>query len=253
VFSHVQREASVGVTQQEILDLAGCFLFRGDDVRKKVTVLSGGERARLCLAGLLLSKSHVLLLDEPTNHLDFETVEALAEALQQFSGTIFFISHDRTFVNMLANVILDVKDGQILRYPGVYEDYVYHLEVMAREQNPGSDSGNGDSSREEAANEASDEDGRRREENEDEVRKSERREMKAKVTELKIKINKLENKLGHHNREKANLLKEIQENPFHFSRQRNEQLKELTAQIETTEDQWLRLQNEMEKYKKKLG
>jgi ATP-binding cassette subfamily F protein 3 len=253
VFSHLQREASVGVTQQEILDLAGCFLFRGDDVRKKVTVLSGGERARLCLAGLLLSKSHVLLLDEPTNHLDFETVEALAEALQKFSGTIFFISHDRTFVNLLANLILDVKDGQILRYPGVYEDYVYHLEVMAREQNPDSDGGDGAASNAAAVTEATDKAGRSRTENEDEVRKSERREMKAKVTELKIKINKLENKLGHHNREKERLLKEIQENPFHFSRQRNEQLKEVTALIEEAEDQWTRLQAEMEKMQKKLG
>src|SRR3989338_3205941 len=111
IYTHLQREAASGVTSQDVLNLAGSFLFKGDDVKKKVSVLSGGERARLCLAGLLLTKSHVLLLDEPTNHLDFETVEALGQALKKFSGTIFFISHDRTFVNLIATAVIDIKNG----------------------------------------------------------------------------------------------------------------------------------------------
>jgi ATP-binding cassette subfamily F protein 3 len=112
--------------------MAGSFLFKGDDVKKKVNVLSGGERARLVLAGLLLSKSQALLLDEPTNHLDFETVEALGRALKQFHGTVFFISHDRTFVNLIATDILELKNGTAKRYPGTYEEYVYHLERIVR-------------------------------------------------------------------------------------------------------------------------
>jgi ATP-binding cassette subfamily F protein 3 len=137
VFTHLQSVAAPDIGRQEILNLAGSFLFKGDDVKKKVKVLSGGERARLLLAGLLLTKSPVLLLDEPTNHLDFETVEALANALKKFHGTIFFISHDRTFVNLIANEIVEVQGGSVRRYPGTYEDYVYSLEVRAREEDGG--------------------------------------------------------------------------------------------------------------------
>jgi len=128
VLENLENLADPSVTQQNLLDMLGSFLFSGDSVRKKVSVLSGGERARLCLAGLLLSKKDVLLLDEPTNHLDVETVEALATALSEYSGTVFFISHDRTFVNVVADTILEVKEGSIELYPGSYEDYVYHLE-----------------------------------------------------------------------------------------------------------------------------
>jgi ATP-binding cassette subfamily F protein 3 len=128
VYRSLEDMAETGTPRQTILDMAGAFLFGGDDVRKRVSVLSGGERARLCLAGLLLSKSDVLLLDEPTNHLDFETVEALAGALRDYKGTILFISHDRTFVNIVANQIIEVKEGKIQLYPGSYEEYVYHLE-----------------------------------------------------------------------------------------------------------------------------
>ncbi len=134
VYTHLSNVAAAGVTRQEILNLAGSFLFKGEDVKKKVKVLSGGERARLCLAGLLLTKSQILLLDEPTNHLDFETVEALGHALKGFSGTLFFVSHDRTFVNLVANEIIEVGGGDVRRYPGTYEEYVYHLEKTLKEE-----------------------------------------------------------------------------------------------------------------------
>ena len=134
VFTHLERRAAAAVTRQELLTMAGCFLFKGNDINKTVSVLSGGECARLCLAGLLLMKRSVLLLDEPTNHLDFETVEALGAALAQFPGTVFFISHDRTFVNMVATEIVEVKHGAVVRYPGSYADYVYHLEQNVRQE-----------------------------------------------------------------------------------------------------------------------
>ncbi len=130
VLDALENMADPSVKRQEVLDIAGSFLFGGDEVKKRIKVLSGGERARVCLAGLLLSKSDVLLLDEPTNHLDFETVEALASALQSYAGTVFFISHDRTFVNTLATAIIEVKDGKVALYPGTYPDYVYHLEQV---------------------------------------------------------------------------------------------------------------------------
>ena len=135
IYTHLSSVAAHSVTRQEILNLAGSFLFRGDDVKKKISYLSGGERARVCLAGLLLQKCQVLLLDEPTNHLDFETVEALGRALQSFSGTLFFISHDRTFVNLVASQIVEVKNGSVRLYPGDYEEYVYHLEKTLRDEN----------------------------------------------------------------------------------------------------------------------
>ena len=81
-----------------------------------------------------MAKSGILLFDEPTNHLDFETVEALGKALKAYNGTIFFISHDRTFVNMLATQIVEVKAGKVIRYPGNYEDYVYSMEQKVREE-----------------------------------------------------------------------------------------------------------------------
>ena len=134
VFAHLESCAADAVTRQELLAMAGSFLFKGNDVKKPVSVLSGGECARLCLAGLLLMKRSVLLLDEPTNHLDFETVEALGAALCQFSGTAFFISHDRTFVNMVATQIVEVKNGAVTHYPDSYANYVYRLENQVRQE-----------------------------------------------------------------------------------------------------------------------
>jgi ATP-binding cassette subfamily F protein 3 len=136
VQQHLEKMAASGpgyVTTQQVLDLAGSFLFRGEDVKKKVNVLSGGERSRLCLAGLLLAKFPVLMLDEPTNHLDFDTVEALAAALSDYNGTVFFTSHDRTFVSLVATDIVEVKDGQVKLYGDGYDTYVYRIEKEVRE------------------------------------------------------------------------------------------------------------------------
>ncbi len=134
VLTHLERSAAHAVTRQELLAMAGCFLFKDNDVKKPIAVLSGGECARLCLAGLLLMKRSVLLLDEPTNHLDFQTVEALGAALRQFEGTVFFISHDRTFVNLVATDIVQVAQGAVAKYPGSYADYVYRLENDVRRE-----------------------------------------------------------------------------------------------------------------------
>jgi ATP-binding cassette subfamily F protein 3 len=113
--------------------VAGSFLFSGDDVDKKVGVLSGGERARVALAKLLLVPANLLLLDEPTNHLDLDSSEALIEALKGYGGTLLFVSHNRSFVNQLATVIWEVKDGGILPFPGNLDDWWYHRESLAAE------------------------------------------------------------------------------------------------------------------------
>jgi ATP-binding cassette subfamily F protein 3 len=109
------------------LDLAGSFLFRGDHVHKSISVLSGGERARLCLAALLLSNYNVLVLDEPGNHLDVDTVDALAEALIDYQGTVLFTSHDRHFMKRIATAIIEVRGGGVVNYRGDYDAYLYYV------------------------------------------------------------------------------------------------------------------------------
>ena len=108
-----------------IRNILGGFLFSGDDIYKRVSVLSGGERNRLALAKMLLNPSNLLLLDEPTNHLDLESKEVLLEALADYGGSLVFVSHDRYFVDRLAEKVIEVGGGRALVYPGGYEDFLY--------------------------------------------------------------------------------------------------------------------------------
>ena len=252
VFSHLQREAVDGVSNQNILDMAGCFLFKGDDIKKKVGILSGGERARLCLAGLLLGKSQILLLDEPTNHLDFETVEALAQALKEYKGTVFFISHDRTFVHMIATNILNVKDGTVVRYPGHYDDYVYSLEREARELN-GIESASSSKKKSSVKNvdkeKASASESKA---NPKQMDGGERKKVQSEIKKLQTKMKKIEKRMAHMTKDRDAIHEGIQKNPFHYSKDRNERLKEVTIQIEEDEDIWGKTQNQIEKLEKKL-
>jgi ATP-binding cassette subfamily F protein 3 len=126
-------------TYQTVLDIAGCFLFQGDLVHKQIRVLSGGERARLCLAGLLLAPHNVLVLDEPGNHLDVETVEALADAVNKYEGTVLLTSHDRHFVHRVANSVIEVRDGTVTLYPASYDAYLDRVEHEMDEE--GTDGG----------------------------------------------------------------------------------------------------------------
>ncbi len=115
-------------TQTELRNLLGCFLFSEDDVFKTIGVLSGGERNRYALARMLLHPSNFLLLDEPTNHLDLRAKDVLLDALQKFTGTVVFVSHDRYFIDKLATRIFEIGDGRIEVFPGNYEDYLWRKE-----------------------------------------------------------------------------------------------------------------------------
>jgi ATP-binding cassette subfamily F protein 3 len=105
--------------------LLGCFMFSGDDVFKKLGVLSGGERNRYAMAKMLVSPANLILLDEPTNHLDLRAKDVLLEAIRDFSGTVLFVSHDRYFIDGLATRVFEVEDRRVHIYPGNYEDYLF--------------------------------------------------------------------------------------------------------------------------------
>jgi len=123
VLEELQEAAPFDILPQ-VRSLLGAFLFSGDDVHKKISVLSGGEKSRLAIAKMLLEPANLLLLDEPTNHLDIFSQEILLSALERFSGTIVFVSHERYFINKLARKIIDVDQGRLKVYSGNYEDFL---------------------------------------------------------------------------------------------------------------------------------
>jgi ATP-binding cassette, subfamily F, member 3 len=125
------NSSGAGKTELEYRSLLGAFLFSGDDVEKKIRILSGGEKARVALAKTIVSKANFLLLDEPTNHLDIHSVELLVEALNRYEGTIILVSHDRYFISKAANKIWEIVDGQVKEFKGTYKEWVEWKERMA--------------------------------------------------------------------------------------------------------------------------
>lgn len=121
IFDEVRSKT--GAEDQEIRRALGALLFSGEDAFKMVSDLSGGERARVAIAELILNNSSMLLLDEPTNHLDIASKDRIAEVLKSFTGPIIMVSHDRLALNKICNIIWEVKDGEIKKYLGNYEDY----------------------------------------------------------------------------------------------------------------------------------
>lgn len=231
VLTHLETQAAQSVSRQELLAMASCFLFRDNDLKKPVSVLSGGEGARLCLAGLLLMKRSVLMLDEPTNHLDFETVESLGAALRQFSGTVFFISHDRTFVNMTATEIIEVKDGSIVRYPGSYADYVYHLENQVRSELEG-----GQNEPEAALRKGKTTSGYHL-----------RKQRESGRRKLAGQLRRCEEQQAAYKKEKEDLEAEMAANPQAWSRELGQRFDALTRLINSEEQRWIGLTEAMEK------
>jgi len=114
-----------------IRTILGGFLFSGDDIEKPVRVLSGGERTRLAVARMLLRPANTLLLDEPTNHLDLDSKDVLLDALEDFGGTLIFVSHDRYFVDKLATKIIEIGHGDASVYPGTYEEFLWSKKQRA--------------------------------------------------------------------------------------------------------------------------
>jgi ATP-binding cassette, subfamily F, member 3 len=230
VLEYLESNAAAGVKTQEILDLAGALLFRGEQVKKRIAVLSGGERARLCLAGLLLGQANVLVLDEPGNHLDVDTVEALADALLKYQGTVLFTSHDRHFMKRVATCIVEVRDGRVTNYRGDYEAYLYAVnkEIDERERElakglskppPGSKPAKGPPKP-------------------TQQRRSER-DIRKEMTTLERTIARLD---GEKKQSSAQLLTAT--DPSEALRLHNE-VSALTTQLDEAEERWFRLQEEL--------
>jgi len=217
VGDYLERNAKGARTSEDILRMAGNFLFSEDDLTKSISMLSGGEKARLCLAGILLDDNNVLLLDEPTNHLDFETVEALAHALKETFATVLFISHNRGFINIVANSIIEVYDGSVKRFYGDYKAYIKKLENQAKvidEPDTGLD-----------AKEMK------------EARRAMREQEKVRKRELK----KIEDKLEVKKARMETILKTFSDNPMKSHPDLSRELKQVEKYITELEDEWLRI------------
>jgi len=170
-------------------DLLGAFLFSGDDIHKKVSVLSGGERNRLALAKMLLRPSNLLLMDEPTNHLDLFSKEMLLDALRAFTGTVVFVSHDRHFIDGLATRVVEVEAGGLTSYPGDYEYYLAKKTGTASSA-PTQSTETGDRSPEPSSKEE-----RQKSREDDKQRQKEERARQKQLTEIESAIENAENEL----------------------------------------------------------
>jgi len=135
VLGELERDATLADVPR-LRDHLGAFLFSGDDVQKKVSVLSGGEKARLALAKLFLRPANFLVLDEPTNHLDVSACEVLEDALRNYTGTLLFVTHDRTLVNAVADRVVEVRSGRLRDFHGNYDDYLRRLAEEEQQQSP---------------------------------------------------------------------------------------------------------------------
>ncbi len=233
VLDYLEYNAAPGTTNQAILDMAGALLFRGDAVKKKVSVLSGGERARLCLAGLLLSQYNVLVLDEPGNHLDVDTVEALAEALLEYKGTVIFTSHDRHFMKRVATCIVEVRDGHVTNYRGDYEAYLY---MVNKEIDDGE--------RELAAKSTIPPKGGQKPSN---PSKGDTRAPRRTEREIRKEMQNLERQIAKLDEQKrqTNSLLQVSTVPSEALRLHNE-VSALTTQLAEVEDRWCQLQEEVD-------
>jgi len=230
VQSYLGGMASPEIKTEQVLEMAGNFLFHGDDLNKSISFLSGGEKARLCLAGLLLQKNQVLLLDEPTNHLDFETVEALATSLQEANCTLLFISHNRTFVNLVATSIIEVKNGQVRRYHHNYEEYVYHLEQNLEIERLV------------------------KEEPKTEIKalQEDRKALHQQIKKEKKALQEIEMEIMDLEKQKQIVLKWFEQNPKEYSREKTAQLHDTTYFILEKEKEWMQTQERIEEMMKQL-
>ena len=222
----LRRSAASEIKTEAVLKMAGDFLFKDEELKKQISVLSGGERARLLLAGLLLSKPDIIILDEPTCHLDFETTEALANALKKFNGTILFSSHDRTFSSLIATGLVEIKNGIAKRRHEEYGEYVLHLEKELWKKV--------------------------KEEIIPEKNKSENRERYLENKARQKKMQSLETELEKMQAYKKELMEYFLEHYDNYRSEKVQDLEDVKRRITDREEEWLRLNSENEESLKVL-
>jgi len=221
---YLRRVAAPEIKTEAVLKMAGDFLFKDDELKKSISVLSGGEKSRLLLAGLLLAKPDVLLLDEVICYLDFETSEALAVALSKYQGTVLFASHDRSFSQKIASAILEIDSGRAKRRHEDYVDYVRHLEQRLKRRQLEAENGDG----------------------EIKIEKHISREKYLANKQRQKKIQSLEKELEKMQIYKQELLNYFLENYQEYNKEKNQELEEVTRRISDKEEYWLRLTSEAE-------
>ncbi len=226
VLEYLEYESLPGTTDQEILKVAGSLLFRDDHVKKKIKVLSGGERARLCMAGILLGDYNILVLDEPGNHLDVETVEALSNALIDYKGTVIFTSHDRYFMRRIATCVIEVRDARVRNYNGDYEAYLY---AVNKEIDDGERSRNAKRGSQAGGKAPKASGGKQRDER-----------------KIRKEVNNVEKKIARLDDEKKALSKQLLETTDADEALRiHNEVEELSKQLEAAENRWMELQEEL--------
>jgi len=232
VLQALTKAAPANAPAERILAAAGAFLFRHDDLEKTCRILSGGEKARVRLAKLILQEHNVLILDEPTNHLDTETVEVLAQALKIYKGTVIIVCHARTFMNAFIDRVFEVRNGTVRHYTGTYEEYVADLTAEAERTDPPPLHLRRASVDTVAASYGVAKEDGKGQKNTQIIRQLTRAQQR-----LEEKIKKLE-------KEKGEILKFYFENPTDYAPDKAKRLSDLEEEIVQLEKEWLKLEEE---------
>ncbi|MBC7571208.1 MAG: ABC-F family ATP-binding cassette domain-containing protein [Spirosoma sp.] len=245
------KSANPSKGEGELRGVLGCFLFSGDEVFKKIKVLSGGEKSRVALAKVLLSQANFLLLDEPTNHLDMQSVNILIQALEQYEGTYVVVSHDRYFVSQIANKIWYIEDEQIKEYPGTYDEYEWWMEERKAEgaaTGGKSQASNGNG----AAPKSLAPSPQPKTSNDDE-----RREWQRTLKKLTQQAEESESKISQMEQRKTRLEAELADPATYgddkLMQAKNDEYRRVTKQISELQDEWETAMLEAEEWEKKLG